>query len=167
MLTELHIEGLGLIDRLDLVLGDGLTVLTGETGAGKSMLLDAIELLIGGRADPIVVRAGMTEARVEGRFVNDDEEFVVARVVPVEGRSRAYVNGRLATAANLAELGAPPGRSPRPARPPEPARYRGAARRARPVRPGRSPALARGPGPAGRDRGSDGHARGRRPDAGP
>lgn len=105
MLSELHIESLGLIDQLDLVLGDGLTVLTGETGAGKSMLLDAIDLLIGGRADPMVVRAGRPEARVEGRFVGDDEEFVIARVVPLTGRSRAYVDGRLATAGNLAELG--------------------------------------------------------------
>jgi DNA repair protein RecN (Recombination protein N) len=106
MLIELHIEDLGLIDRLELVLGPGLTVLTGETGAGKSMLLDAIDLLIGGRADPVVVRAGAAEARVEGRFVSGDTEYVLARVVPLEGRSRAYVNGRLATAGTLAELGA-------------------------------------------------------------
>jgi DNA repair protein RecN (Recombination protein N) len=51
MLSELHIEDLGIIDRLDLVLGNGLTVLTGETGAGKTMLVEAISLLVGGRAD--------------------------------------------------------------------------------------------------------------------
>ncbi len=106
MLAELHIEDLGLIERLDLVLGRGLTALTGETGAGKTMLLEAIELLVGGRADPIVVRAGAREARVEGRFVDGDEEWIVVRVVPVNGRSRAYIDGRLATVANLAELGA-------------------------------------------------------------
>jgi len=105
MLTELHIEDLGLIERLDLVLGTGLTVLTGETGAGKTMLVEAISLLVGGRADASMVRHGAAEARVEGRFVVGDEEHVVARVIPVDGRSRAYVDGRLATVSTLAEFG--------------------------------------------------------------
>ncbi len=105
MLHELHIESLGVIERLDLVLGAGLTVLTGETGAGKTMLVEAISLLVGGRADVAVVRPGATEARVEGRFVVGDDEYVVARVIPADGRSRAYVNGRLATVSNLADLG--------------------------------------------------------------
>jgi DNA repair protein RecN (Recombination protein N) len=103
MLTELHIEDLGVIASLELVLDDGLTVLTGETGAGKTMLIEAISLLVGGRADPAMVRPGAAEARVEGRFVVGDDEVVLARVVPIEGRSRAYVNGRLATVTNLAE----------------------------------------------------------------
>jgi len=106
MLHELHIEDLGVISSLALVLGDGLTVLTGETGAGKTMLVEAISLLVGGRADPTMVRAGAEEARVEGRFVIDDDELVLARVIPLNGRSRAYVNGRLATVATLAEHGA-------------------------------------------------------------
>lgn len=105
MLTELHIEDLGVIANLDLVLGAGLTALTGETGAGKTMLVEAINLLVGGRADATIVRPGANEARVEGRFVVDDDEYVLARVVPREGRSRAYVNGRLATVATLAEVG--------------------------------------------------------------
>ena len=105
MLHELHIENLGVIERLDLVLGPGLTALTGETGAGKTMLVEAISLLVGGRADAMVVRPGAEEARVEGRFVVGDDEYVVARVIPADGRSRAYVNGRLATVTNLAELG--------------------------------------------------------------
>lgn len=106
MLIELHIEDLGLIERLDLVFGQGLTVFTGETGAGKTMLVEAINLLVGERADPSRVRAGASEARVEGRFLLAREEVVIARVVPVEGRSRAYVNGRLATVGQLAEIGA-------------------------------------------------------------
>ncbi len=106
MLHELHIEDLGVIRSLALVLGDGLTVLTGETGAGKTMLVEAISLLVGGRADPSMVRSGAKEARVEGRFVVGDTERVLARVIPVEGRSRAYVDGRLATVATLAEHGA-------------------------------------------------------------
>jgi DNA repair protein RecN (Recombination protein N) len=106
VLTELRIEALGVIESTELVLGPGLTALTGETGAGKTMLVEAISLLVGGRADPSIVRTGATEARVEGRFVLGDDEHVVARVVPAEGRSRGYIDGRLATAAQLADLGA-------------------------------------------------------------
>src|SRR4051812_6044693 len=82
-----------------------MTALTGETGAGKTMLVEALELLVGGRADPTLVRPGADEATIEGRFVLDDEEVVLARVVPAVGRSRAYVNGRLAPASALAEWG--------------------------------------------------------------
>ncbi|MEP4651462.1 MAG: AAA family ATPase, partial [Ilumatobacter sp.] len=90
MLSELHIENLGVIEELDLVLGNGLTALTGETGAGKTMLVEAIELLVGGRADSTMVRHGAGEARVEGRFVGrDGTERILARVVPTDGRSRA------------------------------------------------------------------------------
>lgn len=106
MLTELHIENMGVIETLDLVIGRGLIALTGETGAGKTMLVEAINLLVGGRADATVIRPGSTEARIEGRFVDGDSETVLCRVIPIDGRSRAYVNGRLATVANLAEYGA-------------------------------------------------------------
>src|SRR5437660_5029670 len=105
MLTELAVRDLGVIDDLRLLLGPGMTALTGETGAGKTLVVEAIELLVGGRADPMLVRPGADEARVEGRFTLDGEEHVLARVVPASGRSRAYVNGRLATATELAELG--------------------------------------------------------------
>jgi len=105
MLTELHVSDLGVIDELTLLLGDGMTALTGETGAGKTLLVEAIELLVGGRADPVLVRPGAQEARVEGRFSTADGEMVLARAVPRDGRSRAYVDGRLATATELADLG--------------------------------------------------------------
>src|SRR5436305_1846226 len=106
MLSELHVRDLGVIADLQLVLGDGMTALTGETGAGKTLLVEAIELLVGERADGVLVRPGADEARVEGRFVLETgAEVVVARVVPRTGRSRAYVDGRLATATELAELG--------------------------------------------------------------
>ena len=88
MLTELHIEQLGVIDRLDLVLGHGLTALTGETGAGKTMLVEAISLLVGGRAEGTLVRPGAAEARIEGRFVVGDDEVVLARVIPADAPGR-------------------------------------------------------------------------------
>lgn len=108
MLTELHIENLGVIERAALVLGDGVTVLTGETGAGKTMLVEAIDLLVGGRADTSMVRSGAVEARIDGRIEvtgpDGPEELVLSRVVPASGRSRAYVNGRPATVSTLADL---------------------------------------------------------------
>src|SRR5437764_9805446 len=88
------------------MLAPGMTALTGETGAGKTLVVEAIELLVGGRADGVLVRKGAEEARVEGRFVVGEDEHVLARVVPAQGRSRAYVDGRMATAAELAALGA-------------------------------------------------------------
>jgi len=105
VLTELHIENLGVIDTLDLQLSDGLVALTGETGAGKTMIVEAINLLVGGRADAGMVRPGASEARVEGRFVFGEEEVILCRTIPLDGRSRAYVNGRLATVGQLAEHG--------------------------------------------------------------
>ncbi len=105
MLGELHVRDLGVIADLTIVFGTGMTALTGETGAGKTLVVEAIELLIGGRADPVLVRPDTEEALVEGRFDTDAGECVLARVVPRSGRSRAYVDGRLATMAELAERG--------------------------------------------------------------
>src|SRR5205809_7793038 len=106
MLVELHVVDLGIVADLNLVLGPGLTAITGETGAGKTLLVEAVELLVGGRADASLVRDGADEARVEGRFVHahTGEETVLARVVPRDGRSRAYVDGSPATAGELADI---------------------------------------------------------------
>jgi len=106
VLTELRIHGWGLIDDLSLVLGPGMTALTGETGAGKTMVVGALAVLAGGRVDPASVRSGHDEAVLEGRFVDGDDEVVLSRVVPRSGRSRAYLDGRLATASTLAEAAA-------------------------------------------------------------
>ena len=123
MILELSVRDLGVIAELRLLLGPGMTALTGETGAGKTLVVDAIELLVGGRADPMLVRSGADEARVEGRFVRPGgtrsdgdrgrdaggdagDEIVLARVIPRSGRSRAYIDGRLATAGELAHVGA-------------------------------------------------------------
>lgn len=120
MLTELHVENLLLIERAELRLGPGLNVLTGETGAGKTVLAHALDLLLGGRARGNIVRPGAAEAWVEGSFAlspqlrelvgerlpPDADELVLARRVSAEGRTRAYVGGRSATAADLQEIGA-------------------------------------------------------------
>ena len=82
VLAELAVSDLGVIEGVALVLDPGMTALTGETGAGKTMLVGAIGLLAGDRADPSVVRPGADEATVQGRFVLDDEEVVLTRVVP-------------------------------------------------------------------------------------
>ncbi len=106
MLVELSVEQLGVIDELRLLLGPGLTVLTGETGAGKTLVVEALELLLGGRADPAMVRSGADEAVVEGRFADGEAEIVLARAVPRSGRGRTYLDGRMAPLAALAEAGA-------------------------------------------------------------
>jgi DNA repair protein RecN (Recombination protein N) len=121
MLAELRIRDLGVIDDAHLEVSAGLNVLTGETGAGKTMVVDALALLLGGRADPGAVRAGRPAALVEGRLEtggdlqvaaalatagmgDEDGEVVVARQVLVEGRSRAQLQGRMATVAAVAEV---------------------------------------------------------------
>src|SRR5215211_480431 len=110
VLLELRVENLLLIERAELRLGPGLTVLTGETGAGKTVLAHALDLLLGGRARPGIVRPGAAEAYVEGvfeltgalrkrvgaRLAPDAEELVIARRVSAEGRTRAYLCGRSA-----------------------------------------------------------------------
>ncbi|MFO0739320.1 MAG: AAA family ATPase [Labilithrix sp.] len=120
MLLSLTIDNVVLIDHQVLELGQGFNVLTGETGAGKSMVVDALALVLGGRARPELVRAGFREAEVSALFeiepgsrvaakleaagVPFDGDLVVRRVVQSEGRSRAFLNGKAATAAQLAEL---------------------------------------------------------------
>lgn len=121
MLSEIRIRGLGVIDDAELTLGSGLTVVTGETGAGKTMVLSGLQLLRGGRADPGAVRRGAQRAVVEGRLRVppgheaaerareadadlDDDELLVSRTVLAEGRSRAHVGGRSAPVGLLAEL---------------------------------------------------------------
>ena len=119
MLHELRVENLLLIERAELGLGPGLNVLTGETGAGKTVLAHALDLLLGGKPRPGIVRPGASEAYVEGVFAlpaalrealaerlpEEADELVLARRVSAEGRTRAYLGGRSATAADLAEIG--------------------------------------------------------------
>src|SRR5262245_34642257 len=124
MLEEIRIASLGVIESSTLELGPGLTVITGETGAGKTMLVTALGLLLGGRADSGTVRTGARSARVEGvvRLATlpavsaaveeaggevEDDRVVLARNVSAEGRSRAYAGGASVPVSVLADLAQP------------------------------------------------------------
>src|SRR5436190_9743354 len=104
MLRFLSVRNLAVIDRLELEFEQGLNVLTGETGAGKSILVEAVGLLLGGRASADLVRTGEDTATVEAIFQTDAAEIVIRREVTAQGRSRAFVNGSLVTAGALNDL---------------------------------------------------------------
>jgi DNA repair protein RecN (Recombination protein N) len=115
MLLELSVQDLLLIEEARLELVGGLNVITGETGAGKTVLAHALDLLLGGRARPGIVRPGAAEAYVEGVFelpeglrcehlAADASELVLARRVGVDGRTRAYLGGRSIGVGELREL---------------------------------------------------------------
>jgi DNA repair protein RecN (Recombination protein N) len=121
MLTRLHMRDLALIDEAELELGPGMTVLTGETGAGKSMLVEALALVLGDRADATAVRHDAERAEVSASFdleslaavrewlreqsLDADGECLVRRVVGADGRSRAFVNGANVALGTLRDLG--------------------------------------------------------------
>jgi DNA repair protein RecN (Recombination protein N) len=121
MLTHLHISDFAIVNRLELEFAAGMTVLTGETGAGKSILLDALGLCLGDRAESIAVRHGADRAEVSASFeiaaldevnawlseneLDADGECVIRRVVGSDGRSKAFVNGRVVPVQSLRELG--------------------------------------------------------------
>jgi DNA repair protein RecN (Recombination protein N) len=122
VLLEMRLRGLGVISEAVLELGPGLTVVTGETGAGKTMVVTGLGLLMGGRADPGAVREGETSASVEGRVLIDPagpagevvreagaeldngDELLLSRSVSAEGRSRAHLGGRSVPVATLIQL---------------------------------------------------------------
>src|SRR5260370_817108 len=104
MLRSLSIRRLAVIDSVEVEFGPGLNVLTGETGAGKSMLVEAIGLLLGGGAWGDRVRRGEETANTEAIFETADDELVVRREITAQGRSRAFINGDLATAGALKDL---------------------------------------------------------------
>ena len=119
MLTHLKLRDLVIVDEAELEFGAGLTALTGETGAGKSIVVDALLLISGGRAAAEVVRHGAERAEIaagfadlskgalgwlESQSVEHDGELIVRRVIGADGRSRAYINGQLVPVQSLREL---------------------------------------------------------------
>lgn len=122
MLAQLRISNYTVVSSLDLEFSPGMTVITGETGAGKSIMLDALGLCLGDRADPKTVRHGCERAEIcaifaiagipaavswlRGRDLHTGDDCLLRRVITADGRSRAYINGSLCTLQDCAELGA-------------------------------------------------------------
>ncbi|VAX02425.1 DNA repair protein RecN, partial [hydrothermal vent metagenome] len=121
MLRNIHIRHLAVVDELNLDLQPGMTVLTGETGAGKSILVDALSLALGDRADSGVIRAGQARADISADFdlsglttvsdwlskqeLDDDDQCLIRRTINRDGPSRGYINGRPVPMQSLRELG--------------------------------------------------------------
>ena len=121
MLTHIQISNYTIVSALEMEFSAGMTVITGETGAGKSIMLDALGLCLGDRADPKTVRQGSERAEINasfdiadlpearawlaGRDLAGDDEVILRRVVTAEGRSRAYINGSPSTLQDCGELG--------------------------------------------------------------
>lgn len=121
MLTSIHIKDFAIIDQLDLDLKSGMTVITGETGAGKSIMVDALSYSLGERADSSVVRNGAKRAEISAYFdikqlphvkdwldeqmLDDDDHCILRRVINHDGRSKAFVNGQPVNLAQVSELG--------------------------------------------------------------
>lgn len=106
MLRYLAIRNLAVIDHLEVELAPGLTVVTGETGAGKSMLVQAIDLLAGGRATADLIRTGESLATVQAIFTRTGSDVIVRREISAQGRHRAFIDDALATSAAIRDLGA-------------------------------------------------------------
>src|SRR5262245_10467512 len=121
MLSQLSIRDIVLIERLDIDFGDGLSVLTGETGAGKSILLDALSLALGARGDASLVRHGASQGQVTAVFdvprnhaaralladnaIDDDGDIILRRIQAADGRTRVFVNDQPSSVALMRELG--------------------------------------------------------------
>lgn len=116
MLRELHIKNLAIIEDVSIEFDEGLNVLTGETGAGKSIIIDALGLCIGERASSVLIRSGEKEATVEAFFeipplktladmaIEQDEGIIMKRIISSSGKSRAYINGALVNVQTLSEV---------------------------------------------------------------
>ena len=104
MLRRLAIQNYALIDSLDIEFPGGLIIITGETGAGKSIMMGALSLLLGAKADVSALKDNARNCVVEGEFDVDGEEFILRRVISPAGRTRNFINDEPATLASLTEI---------------------------------------------------------------
>jgi DNA repair protein RecN (Recombination protein N) len=121
MLKELHISNIAIIDKLQVEFREGLNVLTGETGAGKSIIIDALNLALGGRADMDMIRSGQTTASVEALFYSkdpeifrlledlgietEDNQIIIKRIISTKDKNRNFINGSNITVGVLSQIG--------------------------------------------------------------
>jgi len=121
MLEELHIKNFAIIDELTLKFSSGLNIFTGETGAGKSIIVDALELIVGGRSEPEMIRSGYDESEIEAIFniagveelkkkldnfgLNEEDELIIRRVLSRTGKGRVYINNKVSTLSAVKEIG--------------------------------------------------------------
>src|SRR5271157_72111 len=104
MLAFLRVKGFAIIDELDVEFREGFNVITGETGAGKSIIINALASLLNARAPTDVVRGAAQAAEIVGHCFQDGEEYILKRIVSSQGRSRAFINDNPVTARSLEEL---------------------------------------------------------------
>ena len=117
-LKSISLRDFVIVEKLDLYLSSGFTVLTGETGAGKSILIDALQLALGGRADASMIREGANRCEISAEFdspenLNDwlneggydvGDSLLLRRIIDLQGKSRAWINGGAATATQLKDI---------------------------------------------------------------
>ncbi len=105
MLGQLHIKNIGIIDEITINFEDGLNILTGETGAGKSLIIDSINAITGARMSKDIIKYGESMALVEGAFFAEDETTILTREFYKNGRSLCKIDGRMVTLAELKDIG--------------------------------------------------------------
>jgi DNA repair protein RecN (Recombination protein N) len=105
MLAYLSVKGFAIIDELKVEFGEGFNVITGETGAGKSIIINALSTLMNIKVSPDVVRSSSAQAEIVGHFINGSEEYILKRIVSSSGRSRAFLNEEPVTLTKLESLG--------------------------------------------------------------
>lgn len=105
MLSFLRVKGFAIIDELQIEFGDGFNVITGETGAGKSIIINALSTLMKAKVSTDIVRTNAEQAEIVGHFFYKDQEFILKRIISANGRSRSFLNDEPITTARLSELG--------------------------------------------------------------
>tara|TARA_B100000945_G_C20386977_1_gene600241 strand:+ start:99 stop:1709 length:1611 start_codon:yes stop_codon:yes gene_type:complete len=105
MIKKLYIKNMAIIDELSIKFADKLNIITGETGSGKSLIVKAIQILIGGKINKDTLRSGELEMVIEGEFIVNNEEYIIRRLYNISGKSKSYINNKLANKSKIKKLG--------------------------------------------------------------